>query len=136
MMIALKAQNLDCHVVSSPKHTGKLSPWEYARNVRKAVFTLCPIGRSNETIRLYEAFELGSIPIMLKGSEFVEDQFPADHPVVLLDSWDQLKERMAQLRREPAQLNALQRRVMSFWASLKQRVQLHVRRAVQSAMGD
>jgi hypothetical protein len=115
MVSAVHAQKLNCQLVSSPKHTGKLSPWEYALSVRKAVFTLCPIGRSNETIRLYEAFELGSIPIMLKGSEFVEDMFPPNHPVVILDSWTQLKSRMAELTQEPARLNELQRRVMSFW---------------------
>lgn len=128
-------QDAHCDVAHVVQHGGSLSPWQYSLRVRQAVFTLCPIGRSNETIRFYEALELGSIPVVVRHSHFLVDQLP-DAPVVLLDSWAQAVDRMRALHADPAALDALQARCMAYWQTLQDRVRASIRAVVDKAMGD
>ena len=54
-----------CDIREMDHFAGSLGPAEYAKLLDAAVFTLVPGGNHVETIRLYDAFERGSIPVML-----------------------------------------------------------------------
>lgn len=70
-----------------------LGPAAYAAHMGNARFALIPRGRSPETIRLYDALELGAIPVAVDADWMHATDglgvFGAP-PFVLLKDWDQL----------------------------------------------
>ena len=61
-----------CYIESSSGFMGKQTEVDYAQFVGNSKFTLCPWGNTEETIRFFDALEIGSIPIILSGASFID----------------------------------------------------------------
>lgn len=76
-----------------------LGPAAYAAHMGNARFALIPRGRSPETIRLYDALELGAIPITLEADWMSATDglgVFGPPPFVYLKTWDELPAYLAQ----------------------------------------
>eukprot|EP00597_Dinobryon_sp_UTEXLB2267_P002449 CAMPEP_0170081180 /NCGR_PEP_ID=MMETSP0019_2-20121128/17124_1 /TAXON_ID=98059 /ORGANISM="Dinobryon sp., Strain UTEXLB2267" /LENGTH=326 /DNA_ID=CAMNT_0010295505 /DNA_START=388 /DNA_END=1368 /DNA_ORIENTATION=- len=73
----------------------------YQERLRDAVFAPCPAGNSYETYRLYEALEVGAIPVLVKPfdhhSNYLNAKEWRNYPGPVLGSWDELAEYMETL---------------------------------------
>ena len=73
----------------------------YSATMESSVFAPCPAGNSPETIRLYDALELGCIPISLKHEFMFSDKALAEFgypPFAFLNSWDDLPNFLEKIR--------------------------------------
>lgn len=98
----------------------------YAAMMEDSIFGPCPAGNSPETIRLYDALELGTIPITLK-HEFICSKFALGEigppPFPQLDGWNQLPDYLSQMQ-NLANLNfneiqKIQDECLSWWQTYK-----------------
>lgn len=102
----------------------------YSAVMEAAVFCPCPAGNSPETIRLYDALELGCLPISLKHGFLTSSDALASPPFPLLDSWEELPALLARYRdeiaRDPQSINRQQEECVAWWdlykATLKAKV--------------
>lgn len=104
----------------------RLGAMAYAAALGDARFALVPGGNSPETIRLYDALELGAIPIML-ASRFARHEealgLIGPPPILLINDWADLTELYRRHQaRGPDALDALQDEVMRWWDAFKRAV--------------
>ena len=95
----------------------------YSVAMEYSVFAPCPAGNSPETIRLYDALELGCIPIYLN-HPFLESPLAlASAPFPKLNSWDDLPDFLGDYRRrlgsDPDAAMPLQQQCVEWWTNLK-----------------
>lgn len=126
--IAACGADLFCH--SSTAFGGGYNVGLYAAIMEDSVFAPCPAGHSPETIRLYDALEVGCIPISLPHAFLAAEKALAalgPVPFPLIESWEQLPEflRGMQARwvNDPAEIVALQARCIAWWKDYKSLVQ-------------
>ncbi len=102
----------------------------YSATMEYAIFSPCPAGNSPETIRLYDALELGCIPISLKHEFLLSGNALDKPPFPLLDSWDELPTLLAKYRQamatDPDSLARLQLECIAWWELRKKTVSTHV----------
>ncbi len=96
----------------------------YSAILEYAVFCPCPAGNSPETIRLYDALELGCIPISLRHDFLARGDALGRPPFPLLDDWNQLPAFMAEQRNristDSNAINVLQSECIAWWNTHKQ----------------
>jgi len=100
---------------------GARDPILYRFTLETSQFTLCPWGNNPETMRMYEAMECGSIPILQRWPRPEEDPLTAlgpDHPLPVVDEWSQLPA-LLQRYADPTELDVLQARVIRWWIRRK-----------------
>jgi hypothetical protein len=102
---------------------GGYNPGLYAMGMEHSIFAPCPAGNSPETIRLYDALELGCIPVSL-GHAFLTARLAlADPPFPILSAWAEFPALMARMRvlrdTQPAALDALQATCVEWWSTVK-----------------
>ena len=98
----------------------------YSAIMEDTVFSPCPAGNSPETIRLYDALEMGAIPISLR-HRFLEHSdalgLIGPVPFPLLNSWSELPDFLQSMKHRmadsPAELDDLQDRCISWWGEYK-----------------
>jgi hypothetical protein len=88
MISIVRQSKLPAVLMLTPGFAQGLGTASYAAWMENTRFALVPRGRSAETIRLYDALELGSIPITLRHA-FISKVMP-DAPFVILNSWNEL----------------------------------------------
>lgn len=94
--------------------TPHVDPVDYVQGLHESVFTLAPQGHNPECFRLYEAVEAGSIPIVALDTAYQNHpcrdalQPWASAPVVWLNSWEELPQRLLELGRPTTTLDAQQ----------------------------
>jgi hypothetical protein len=138
MKQVVEAAGLPFELRSTATSRDRLGPLAYAAALGNARFALVPGGNSPETIRLYDALEMGSIPIMLR-SPFVD---AADAlggpPFPLLDDWAQLPSLYARFAGDDAStraaLDALHRQIIDWWTSFKRAQQQKLRERIDVLM--
>lgn len=140
MQQAVERDGLPFTLHVTPNSRARLGPLSYAAGLGNARFALVPGGNSPETIRLYDALEMGSIPIMLR-SGFVEtDDALGRPPFLLLDDWGELADAWRPFSRENpetlAALDALQAQVVDWWTAFKRSQQEKVRHAIDAVLQD
>jgi hypothetical protein len=118
----------------------RLGPAAYAARLADARFALVPGGNSPETIRLYDALEMGAIPIMLR-STFVDAPDALNGPpFVLLDEWAGLSAAYAPLSDESppgrAVVDLLQAEVVDWWERFKCAQQYRLRHRIDATLAD
>lgn len=95
----------------------------YSSVMEHAIFAPCPAGNSPETIRLYDALEVGCIPISLKHEFLRSEQAMGTPPFPLLDSWEELPELLTHYRNSFAtdqkSLLELQNACIEWWDLFK-----------------
>jgi hypothetical protein len=112
----------------------------YSAVLEYSVFCPCPAGNSPETIRLYDALELGCIPISLK-QEFLSSGYAiSEPPFPLLDSWAELpnalKSYREQFGKDPYALTRLQQSCLSWWQLFKESVSGNIAAAISELQRD
>jgi hypothetical protein len=102
----------------------------YATAMEYSVFSPCPAGNSPETIRLYDALELGCIPVSLR-HPFLSDQVALPNPPFpLLTSWEEFPDlltRMSQMLAEhPHEIDKLQATCIDWWSAVKRSLSVRI----------
>jgi hypothetical protein len=97
----------------------------YLDAMRDAAFAPCPAGNSTlETLRPYEALELGTIPIIprRRGYDAYRELFGV-HPLPCVETWSQAARLMTRFEADRAGLDALQDECLSWWDTTCVRLQ-------------
>lgn len=106
----------------------------YSTVLEYSVFCLCPAGNSPETIRLYDALEMGCIPVCLKHPFLFTEHAFLNPPFCLLDDWTQLpeflKEQRALMSSKPDHLLQLQRACIDWWSIYKKTMAMRIDRVL------
>lgn len=93
----------------------------YSALNENARFSLVPKGGADETIRLFDAMECGSIPISLCHPFLEAPEAMGSAPIVKLESWQQLPQLHARIQSlSDEQLDEIQREVISWWWNYKE----------------
>ncbi len=82
-----KDKRKDKYVLIKKGGTGPLSAKEYYKVLSYSKFTICAYGNNKETMRHWEALEVGSIPIC-KDAEYLT--ILNDHPYVIIKNYGEL----------------------------------------------
>ncbi|QWE20745.1 glycosyltransferase family 47 protein [Polynucleobacter sp. AP-Kolm-20A-A1] len=118
------------YVMPSNGFAGGYNVGLYSAIMEDSIFAPCPSGNNPETIRLYDALELGCIPISLP-HEFLSSPDalglvgPAPFPII--ESWALLPEFLNQMKSKaasnPEGILELQARCINWWAAFKDAIQ-------------
>lgn len=90
MFDIVQANKLSAKIITTEGFGKGFCAGAYAALMENSKFALVPGGRSTETIRLYDALEMGAIPISLKHGFLGPNTPMANAPFVFLDSWQDL----------------------------------------------
>jgi hypothetical protein len=133
---ALCGENL--FVLPSNGFAGGYNVGLYSAILEDSIFAPCPAGNSPETIRLYDALEVGAIPISLKHNFLVsENALAAIGPVPfpIIDSWEQLPSYLVQMKSvmsaNPADIIKLQANCIDWWTRYKQAIAGRISDSIQ-----
>lgn len=127
------------YVLPSNGFAGGYNVGLYSAIMEDSIFAPCPAGNSPETIRLYDALELGCIPISLS-QEFLlsKDALALIGPVPfpILNSWSELPGFLEQAKSgvlsNPEKISALQEKCIHWWESYKIAVQKKIYDRIQA----
>lgn len=104
----------------------------YSAILEYSMFCPCPAGNSPETIRLYDALELGCIPISLKHDFLRSADALGEPPFPLLDTWSELPALLASYRAsiavDPEAIVRLQSACIGWWEVCKKSISGRVSR--------
>lgn len=101
-----------------------MDSWEYYHHIASSHAVICPPGHvSDDSFRLYETLEAGSIPIVLKSS-LLNTLFP-DAPFPVLDDWSQIPEVIEKCRDIH-----YSNQVFAWWIRKKQELKNRLRKEV------
>ena len=127
------------YVMPSNGFAGGYNVGLYSAIMEDSVFAPCPSGNNPETIRLYDALELGCIPISLSHEFLVsEDALGLIGPVPfpLLETWEQLPKFLEQMKgiaqSHPSEISVLQEKCINWWADYKQAIQQKISSRIQA----
>lgn len=102
----------------------------YSAIMEDSIFAPCPSGNNPETIRLYDALELGCIPIslsheFLKSPDALAMLGPVPFPI--LESWNDLPSFLEKMKEKqssnPGEIFELQQRCIYWWLDFKRAIQ-------------
>ena len=129
----------DLYVNLSNGFAGGYNVGLYSAIMEDSIFAPCPSGNNPETIRLYDALELGCIPISLP-HEFLlsKDALASIGPVPfpILDSWAELPEFLKKMKSralsDPEKISNLQQSCINWWANFKVSIQSKIAEQIQA----
>lgn len=111
----------------------------YSAIMEDSMFAPCPSGNNPETIRLYDALELGCIPITLSHEFLISKDALAligPVPFPLLRAWDELPAFLEKMKNtalsNPTEIAALQEKSIRWWADYKQAIQQRIADKIQA----
>jgi hypothetical protein len=118
------------YVMPSDGFAGGYNVGLYSAIMEDSIFAPCPSGNNPETIRLYDALELGCIPVSLS-HEFLlsKDALGIIGPVPfpILGSWAELPQFLETMKAKaitsPAEILGLQQKCINWWFDLKVAIQ-------------
>ena len=121
------------YVMPSNGFAGGYNVGLYSAIMEDSIFAPCPSGNNPETIRLYDALELGCIPISLS-HEFLlsKDALASIGPVPfpILGSWAELPQFLGDMKAKtlsnPNEILELQQRCISWWSDYKIAIQKRI----------
>ncbi|HEY0794308.1 MAG TPA: hypothetical protein VGD64_00870, partial [Acidisarcina sp.] len=101
-----------------------LSAQDYTNNLRESAFVPCPLGNvSQESLRVYEALQVGAIPVLEKRRWMDAHRAVLGvHPLPTFFSWHDAAKAMAKWSREPETLDQLQQDCIDWWRDYKLRL--------------
>lgn len=111
----------------------------YSAIMEDSIFAPCPSGNNPETIRLYDALELGCIPISLSHEFLLSKDALAEIgpvPFPILGSWSELPEFLEKMKAKaltnPDEILDLQRSCINWWANFKATIQNKISEQIQA----
>jgi len=138
MAQAIESAKLPFTIIETKGFGQGLGPTAYAAYLSSARFALTPSGNSPETIRLYDAFEAGAIPVMLRNAFVAEPRALGNPPVLLLDRWSELGAAYAPYAAADApavveKLQAMQDELAAWWQDFVARQQQKVATLIETS---
>ena len=114
------------NINSSWQSADMLSTEEYKCVLSESVFVPCPRGnRSVDSFRLYEALEVGSIPIIEKDAYWTN--LLGDHPLIEAPpSWESVGADIQLLLDNPSFINEHQKEVAAWWSRHKKGIKVGI----------
>ena len=116
----------DLYVMPSNGFAGGYNVGLYSAIMEDSIFAPCPSGNNPETIRLYDALELGCIPISLSHDFLISKDALASFgsvPFQLLGSWSELPQFLREMKAKaisnPNEIFELQQRCIEWWLNFK-----------------
>lgn len=127
-----------CDARISEGFTRGLEPAEYKKKLQETKIVLCPRGYSAETIRHYESWEFGAIPMMVE-HDFNLARLDITHPgikIILARSWYEAPKILQQWLHpnNTRKLDELQAYNIQWYQDFKQQIRLNFTRAVRSRL--
>jgi hypothetical protein len=127
------------YVLPSNGFAGGYNVGLYSAIMEDSIFAPCPSGNNAETIRLYDALELGCIPISL-AHEFLlsRDALASIGPVPfpILGSWDELPDYLEKMKAKilanPSEIADLQKNCINWWTKFKVDIQAKISTRIQA----
>ena len=122
MLQVVQHSQLPAKINITADFSAGLSINTYRTNLEQTRFALVPGGADPETIRLFEALELGAIPISLRHDFLQQDLAMAGSPIIQLESWADLPAWYAAVSAQPNYLTAMEeyrQAVGKWWAEFK-----------------
>ena len=114
------------YVMTSSGFAGGYNVGLYSAIMEDSIFAPCPSGNNPETIRLYDALELGCIPISLSHEFLLSTDALAmigPVPFPILGSWSELPQFLNEMKSKaisnPEEILALQQKCIDWWADFK-----------------
>lgn len=113
----------DLLIHSTPSFASGFNAGLYSAIMEYSVYCPCPAGNNPSSIRMYDALELGCIPISLKHEYLLTDQAMGPVPFPLLNTWLELPEFLRNARanflNDSKLVNQLQKDCMDWWSIAK-----------------
>lgn len=111
----------------------------YSAIMEDSIFAPCPSGNNPETIRLYDALELGCIPISLS-HEFLRSKDSlamfGDVPFPILSSWHELPKFLEEMKLKcvssPNEILELQNCCIDWWSNFKIALQQKIAESIRA----
>ena len=124
----------------SSKWAGGFNLGLYSTVMESSVFAPCPAGNCPDSIRIYDALELGCIPVYLRHT-FLDNKYSMQSPPFpILDSWEELPEFLARKRKEFNEdyrpFEELQAATISWWTETKRRISGNVQECLLMLRND
>jgi len=137
MLAALKTHQIPATVILSTGFAQGLGAASYAAYMADARHALVPAGNSPETIRLYDALELGALPIIverpwLTAADGLGALGPPPFPMIA--SWQELPQTLASL--EGLDGEVLRQQVGMWWTALKAHIAADCAAVIDRAFED
>lgn len=115
-----------CKINDGWESKDNLSTQEYKQLLRDSIFVPCPSGNDSvDSFRLYEALEVGSIPIVER-DEYWNDLFGDDHPLIQVSDWNKAVNDISILSKETEWQEEYSQKLVSWWnaqkTTLKQKI--------------
>lgn len=123
MIDSLKACNgkYYLHVAEGWQSENCLSTREYKSIMADSIFIPCPRGNTSvDTFRLYEALEVGSIPIIEKSDYW--NNLLGEHPLIETASWSNTSSDINMLLENPNWIKEHSKEVLSWWSEYKEQL--------------
>eukprot|EP00668_Euglena_longa_P034668 GGOE01044502.1.p1 GENE.GGOE01044502.1~~GGOE01044502.1.p1 ORF type:complete len:447 (+),score=110.76 GGOE01044502.1:54-1394(+) len=114
---------------------GAKDPILYRFVLENSQFTLCPWGNNPETMRLYEALECGSIPLLQRWKDPEQDPLTglgSDNPIPVFDAWTELPDFLEQ-HKDPTKVDELQAKVIRWWVRRKDALMTMARNVIEES---
>jgi lipopolysaccharide biosynthesis glycosyltransferase len=109
------------HVAEGWQSGNSLSTQEYKKILSDSIFVPCPRGNTSvDTFRLYEALEVGAIPIVEK-SDYWSDML-GEHPLIETASWNNISNDINLLLENTEWIIKHSKKVQSWWVKYKQQL--------------
>lgn len=134
MVDVVRRNQLPAAMMVTDRFGGGLGPATYSAYMENSRFALAPRGHAEETIRLFDAMELGAIPISLRHEFLFDPGALGGAPVVILDDWEQLPQWLAQMVMKPGAhpvWQARQKQMIDWWSSFKIRIRSQVTELIE-----
>ena len=111
------------------------SPLEYKSLLAHTAFALCPSGFSTEQFRIYEALEVGAIPVINASHALVKFKFPHIKPppfpaVSSFETAALMREVIRPLLQDASALDQLQERSLHWWSQTKEGLRNHLMQSI------
>ena len=114
-----------CNISSSWQSSDSLGTKEYKTILSQSIFVPCPRGNSSvDTFRLYEALEVGSIPIIEKSKYW--NKTLKNHPLIEIDSWSKATRLINGFLKNEKLLNDYNEKVKLWWKNFKENLRKDV----------
>ena len=127
------------YVMPSNGFAGGYNVGLYSAIMEDTVLAPCPSGNNPETIRLYDALELGCIPISLSHEFLISGDalgLIGAVPFPLLATWEELPKFLEKMKgiaqSNPGEILALQEKCIHWWAEYKQAIRQKISIRIQA----
>lgn len=134
---ATSGENL--YLMPSNGFAGGYNVGLYSAIMEDSIFAPCPSGNNPETIRLYDALELGCIPISLSHEFLISKDALAmigPIPFPILGSWTELPQFLDEMKAKaisnPNEILDLQQRCIDWWSNFKMAIQQKIASRIES----